>query len=650
MSKLFGTDGVRGVAGTPPLDPVTVTRLGAALVRVLPHRGAGRVLVGRDTRESGDWIEQALARGVASQGAQLVSTGIVPTPAVAYLTGSRDFDAGLVISASHNPFQDNGIKIFSGHGQKFAEAQERDIEVLVADPEFRVDLDTPAAVTREDLVDAYLDHARAMLPSPGALLGARVGLDCANGATATVAPRLFRALGFDVAVIGAEPDGRNINLDCGSTHPEGLSALVRKEKLRFGVAFDGDGDRAILIDADGRIVDGDAVLYLCARHMRAGGRLKGDTIVATVMSNIGLEIALREAGIGMLRCPVGDKYVMEELVRRDLALGGEQSGHVIFSEHLFTGDGIVTALAVVRAMVESGRELSALAGELVTYPQVLVNVRVKEKRALDSVPAVKAVTDAVETRLTGAGRLLIRYSGTEPLLRIMIEGKDQREIQGWADEIASAVRTHLTLNVPRRCRHGPSQRQRQQGRHAAQLARWAPAQRRRRRAHDRRGRGSRHHRAPACRRATHHDPRRARRRGCVEAVARARRVQHRGRHPDRPDGAGARSPARPVHAGPGPRRRGDEPGRVAHRHADPDPARDHRRPARRWHPGQRLHRPGSGRCPVGRRARRRPRRAVHGALRQGIRGRSRGCRSGHAGLHRRRRDGAPARAGGQRRA
>src|SRR5688572_11711011 len=231
MSKLFGTDGVRGVAGTPPLDPVTVTRLGAALVRVLPHRGAGRVLVGRDTRESGDWIEQALARGVASQGAQLVSTGIVPTPAVAYLTGSRDFDAGLVISASHNPFQDNGIKIFSGHGQKFAEAQERDIEVLVADPAFLVDLDTPAAVTREDLVDAYLEHARAMLPSTGALRGARIGLDCANGATAAVAPRLFRALGFEVLVIGAEPDGRNINLECGSTHPECLSALVQKEGL-----------------------------------------------------------------------------------------------------------------------------------------------------------------------------------------------------------------------------------------------------------------------------------------------------------------------------------------------------------------------------------------------------------------------------------
>jgi phosphoglucosamine mutase len=443
MTKLFGTDGVRGVAGVAPLDPATVTRLGAALVRVLPHRGAGRVLVGRDTRESGDWIEQALARGVASQGAQLVSTGVVPTPAVAYLTGSRDFDAGLVISASHNPFQDNGIKIFSGHGQKFAESEERDIEALVADPQFAVDPQAPAALTREDLVDAYLAHAREMLPSTGALRGARIGLDCANGATAGVAPRLFRELGFEVVAIGVEPDGRNINLDCGSTHPECLSALVTREKLRFGVAFDGDGDRAILVDADGKVVDGDAVLYLCAKHMKAGGRLKGDAIVATVMSNIGLELALKQAGIGMLRCPVGDKYVMEELVRRDLSLGGEQSGHVIFSEHLFTGDGMVTALAVVRAMVDTGRELSALAGELVTYPQVLVNVRVKEKKALDSVPAIKAVTDAVETRLTGAGRLLVRYSGTEPLLRIMIEGKDQREIQRWADEIAAAVRAHL---------------------------------------------------------------------------------------------------------------------------------------------------------------------------------------------------------------
>ena len=278
------------------------------------------------------------------------------------------------------------------------------------------------------------------------------------------------------------------------------------------MAFDGDGDRAILIDADGRIVDGDAVLYLCARHMRAGGRLKGDAIVATVMSNIGLEIALREAGIGMLRCPVGDKYVMEELVRRDLALGGEQSGHVIFSEHLFTGDGIVTALAVVRAMVDSGRELSALAGELVTYPQVLVNVRVKEKRALDSVPAVKAVTDAVETRLDR------RRPAADPLFRHRAAAAHHDRGQGPARDPGLGRRDRVRgadaprLSVAAANCHGSSQRQRQQGRHAAQLARRTRAQRPRRGAHDRRGRGARHHRAPARRRPAHHDAGRARRR------------------------------------------------------------------------------------------------------------------------------------------
>ncbi|HEY8548685.1 MAG TPA: phosphoglucosamine mutase [Vicinamibacterales bacterium] len=441
--KLFGTDGIRGVAGEPPLDRETITRLGAALVKVLPHSGAGRILVGRDTRESGDWIEAALANGVGSQGAQLVSTGVVPTPAVAYLTGSRDFDAGLVISASHNPFQDNGIKVFSGHGQKFDEAKEREIEALIHDPSFVVDMNASVPVVRENLVDAYLSHARTVLADAGPLRGARIAIDCANGATTVAAPRLFRELGFDVTVIGGEPDGRNINLGCGSTHPEKLAAVVQADGYRFGVAFDGDGDRAILVDRHGRIVDGDAVLYICAKHMKATGRLKGDAIVATVMSNIGLELALAEAGISLVRCPVGDKYVMEEIARRGLSLGGEQSGHVIFSDYLFTGDGIGTALSTLRVMIETGRELHELASELVTYPQVLVNVRVKEKRTLSDVPAIKTVMDDVEGRLHGAGRLLVRYSGTEPLLRIMIEGRNQDEIQRWADEIADAVRTQL---------------------------------------------------------------------------------------------------------------------------------------------------------------------------------------------------------------
>lgn len=439
-TRLFGTDGVRGVAGEPPLDPKTIARLGAALVRVLPHRDAGRILVGRDTRESGAWIEQALARGVRSQGADLVSAGIVPTPAVAYLTRSSDFDAGIVISASHNPFNDNGIKVFSGRGEKFDEGKEREIEALIADPAFTVDTEHDVPVHREDLAAAYAAHAREALPDVGALRGARIAIDCANGATTTVAPALFRSLGFDVTLLGAEPDGRNINLGCGSTHPEQLAALVASDGYRLGVAFDGDGDRAILVDHTGRLVDGDAVLLLSAKQMQAQGRLRGNAVAATVMSNIGLEIALRDLGIELLRCPVGDKYVMEEIIRRNLSLGGEQSGHIIFSDYLFTGDGIVTALSVLRTMAETGRELADLAGELTTYPQVLVNVRVRERRELQGIPEAAAAMARVEERLSGRGRLLIRYSGTEPLLRIMIEGQDQAEIQQWADEIAQAVR------------------------------------------------------------------------------------------------------------------------------------------------------------------------------------------------------------------
>jgi phosphoglucosamine mutase len=270
-----------------------------------------------------------------------------------------------------------------------------------------------------------------------------MAIDTANGATTTVAPRLFTGLGYDVTIIGNEPDGRNINLDRGSTHPEHLAALVRDKALRMGVAFDGDGDRAIFVDHHGNIVDGDAVLLLCARHMKSQGRLKGNAVVATVMSNIGLEIALRESGIELVRCPVGDKYVMEEMLKRDLSIGGEQSGHIIFSDHLFTGDGIATALNVLRVMADTGRELADLASQLVTYPQVLVNVRVREKKELRMVPAIADAMDRVEQRLAGHGRLLVRYSGTEPLLRVMIEGKDQQEIQGWAHEIADSVKQYL---------------------------------------------------------------------------------------------------------------------------------------------------------------------------------------------------------------
>jgi phosphoglucosamine mutase len=441
--RLFGTDGVRGRAGEYPLDHETVARLGAALVRSMGAASELRFVVGRDTRESGEWIERELARGVRSQGAQITSAGVIPTPAIAYVTRAMGFDAGFVISASHNPFHDNGIKIFSGRGEKFTEALERRIEDIIADTSWQVNGSADIPVGHTNVVDAYIAHARLSFPDPHRLGPFRMAIDTANGATTTVAPRLFRELGYDVQVLSAQPDGRNINLNCGSTHPQGLAQAVVELGCRMGVAFDGDGDRAIFVDAGGRIVDGDAVLLICARHMKAQGRLKGDAVVATVMSNIGLELALRDSGIRLVRCPVGDKYVMEEMVARDLSIGGEQSGHVIFSEHLFTGDGVATALQVLRLMAETGRELSDLAGQLVTYPQVLVNVRVREKTDLDAVPAVAAVIRDIESKLHGEGRLLVRYSGTEPLLRVMIEGRDQHAIQDWASQIAGTVKEHL---------------------------------------------------------------------------------------------------------------------------------------------------------------------------------------------------------------
>jgi phosphoglucosamine mutase len=454
-SRLFGTDGVRGTAGEYPLDHETVARLGAALVRVMRHparSGRGepgeesaplRFIVGRDTRESGEWIERELARGVRSESALITSAGVIPTPAVAYITRSMKFDAGLVISASHNPFQDNGIKVFSGRGEKFTEDVEREVEGVIADRTWNLSGSGDEPVGRTDVIDAYLAHARLALPDPRRLGPLKLAVDTANGATTTVAPRLFRELGFDIELVSASPDGRNINLNCGSTRPGQLAAVVREHGCRMGVAFDGDGDRAIFIDANGTIVDGDAVMLMCARHLQRQGRLNGSAVVATVMSNIGLELALAQSGITLVRCPVGDKYVMEEMLKRDISLGGEQSGHIIFSDHLFTGDGVATALNVLRVMAETGRELGDLASELVTYPQVLVNVRLRKKKDLQSVPAIAAAMDEIERQLSGHGRLLVRYSGTEPLLRVMLEGKDQQEIQHWATSLAGTVKEHL---------------------------------------------------------------------------------------------------------------------------------------------------------------------------------------------------------------
>jgi len=442
--RLFGTDGVRGKAGVAPLDPQTVRRLGAALVRAMPHgTESPQVLVGRDTRESGAWIESELAHGACGEGASVTSVGVVPTPAVAFLTRTGTYDAGVVISASHNPYEDNGIKVFSGRGEKFTEAVEREVEAIIADASWSARAGEAGDVPRVDLVDAYLDHLRAVFPEASGIERFPIALDCANGATTIVAPELFNSLGFETIVIGNRPDGRNINLHCGSTHPEQLAETVVARGCAMGVAFDGDGDRAIFVDHRGRIVDGDAVLLMCGRQLQREGRLRGNAIVATVMSNIGLELALKPLGINLVRTSVGDKYVMEEMLKQNLSLGGEQSGNIIFSDYLFTGDGLCTALNVLRTVTLTGRTLADLASDLTTYPQVLLNVRVREKVALQAVPAVADAIARVEARVAGQGRLLIRYSGTEPLLRVMLEGQQQDEIRSWAQEIVDVVKEHL---------------------------------------------------------------------------------------------------------------------------------------------------------------------------------------------------------------
>jgi len=443
--KLFGTDGIRGKAGHAPLVPETVARVGAALVKTMiasdpSHRL--RYVIGRDTRESGTWIEDELARGLSAEGATVVSAGVVPTPAIAYLARTEGFDAGIVISASHNPYEDNGIKVFGGSGTKLTEQLEASVETMVANDWWDVP-EQPGKIERHDLSSHYVQHLREIMKGAGALAGSQIVVDCANGATVPIAPKLFRSLGFDVQTIGTSPNGRNINLDCGSTHLDALAKAVVASKARLGIAFDGDGDRALFVDHTGKIVDGDAVLLMSAIYLHERGRLPGPAVVATVMSNIGLEIALRDRGIAIVRTAVGDKYVMEEMVKRGYALGGEQSGHVIYSDHLFTGDGLATALNVLRIVADTGKELSELAGQLVTYPQVLVNVRVKQKTDLSTVPAIASTMKKVEQGLAGNGRLLVRYSGTEPLLRIMLEGQDDQVIRGWADEIAGVVREHL---------------------------------------------------------------------------------------------------------------------------------------------------------------------------------------------------------------
>jgi phosphoglucosamine mutase len=453
MAKLFGTDGMRGEAGRFPLDALTVYTTGRSLVRHLAARlgRAPRLVTGRDTRESGPWIEQALLAGARQEGAQCESAGVITTPGIAYLTSALPADAGVVISASHNPYRDNGIKIFAPTGQKIDDATERCIE---ADIESAKDALTASAplLTEDGSVEMeetaalrarYLDHLADEAAAGLELAGVKVVVDCANGAASGLAPELFARLGAHVIAINHEPDGRNINLNCGSLHLDALKRQVMERGADLGVAFDGDADRVLFIDAQGRVVDGDATLWVMAKHLAARGELNADTVVATVMSNIGLELALRSRGWKLLRTDVGDKYVLEALLRTGATLGGEQSGHIIFTRHSLAGDGMLTAICVLRAMRAAGVPLADLVEGFTRYPQTLVNVRVDEKRPFAEVPEIVRAARETEAALGEQGRLLLRYSGTEPLARVMIEGTDQDEIERLANRLAATIQASL---------------------------------------------------------------------------------------------------------------------------------------------------------------------------------------------------------------
>lgn len=441
--QLFGTDGIRGVAGEFPLDPETIYCFGRALGDWAAHHGERpEVLIGMDTRESGPWIAETVAAGLAAQGVHTRFAGLVTTPGVAYLTRTDDFVAGLMISASHNPFHDNGLKVFDHSGFKIPDAEEHVMEeeiLRMAEGKpvpSRLKLEVDEGLDRR-----YLDFLTGLFD--GSLKGRRLVIDCAHGASTHLAPELFRRLGAEVIAIGCEPDGRNINAGVGALHTDHLAARVLAERADAGVAFDGDADRAMFISGSGKLIDGDQVLLIAGRHLKATGHLRKPVLVSTVMSNLGLEIALREAGIEMVRAPVGDKYVLEEMIKLDAQIGGEQSGHVIFREWATTGDGMLTALRVFEVLQATGRSLDELTADYALFPQVLVNVKVRNKRPIAELPEVQARIREAEREFAGAGRVLVRFSGTEPLARVMVEGRSDEQVNRWAHSIADAIRVEL---------------------------------------------------------------------------------------------------------------------------------------------------------------------------------------------------------------
>ncbi|MBA3548711.1 MAG: phosphoglucosamine mutase [Nannocystis sp.] len=443
--RLFGTDGIRGPANIAPMTPEVALRLGMA---VAAHFGrGGSIVIGKDTRLSGYMFEMALAAGVCAMGAEVLLVGPLPTPGIAYITRSMRADAGVVISASHNPFGDNGIKLFAADGFKLPDEVEAHLESLmepgVLDDQRARGRDIGKAARIDDATGRYITHLKYGFPAAYKLDGLKIVVDCAHGAAYKVAPLVLRELGAEVIALGVAPDGLNINEDLGAVHPARMCATVREHGADLGIALDGDADRAVFCDRHGQLVDGDAILAICARELHARGELRGGAVVATIMSNMGLERCLQEVGVGLVRTPVGDRYVVEQMVSGGYNLGGEQSGHVVFLDHGTTGDGVVAALQVLAIMQRSGRPLDDLTRVLTRFPQLLQAIPVARKIPLERLPGLSAVIGGVETELGREGRVIVRYSGTEATLRIMLEGPDLARLQVLAGRISEAARGEL---------------------------------------------------------------------------------------------------------------------------------------------------------------------------------------------------------------
>jgi phosphoglucosamine mutase len=448
MRKLFGTDGIRGVANVHPMTTEIAMQLGRAIAHIFKDKDSRhRILIGKDTRVSGYMLETALASGICSMGVDVLLVGPMPTPGIAFLTTDMRADAGIVISASHNPFQDNGMKIFCRNGLKLPDEKELEIEKLMSSKEIDYLRPTAHEVGKafriDDAAGRYIVFLKNTFHSDFTLDGFKIALDCAHGAAYKIAPHVFEELGAKVYPIGIEPDGVNINQNCGALHPELIGQTVKEKGADIGIALDGDADRVIFVDENGVEVDGDHIMAICAVDMHRENRLKKNTVVATVMSNIGLDIALKKEGIKMIRAAVGDRYILEEMLQHGYNFGGEQSGHILFFDLNTTGDGILSALQVLAAMKKSNKKLSELSTIMQRFPQVIENVEVKDKKDLDSVPEIKkAIADAEKT-LSDKGRVLVRYSGTQPLCRVMVEGQDEKEIKGIAQNLAQLIGNKL---------------------------------------------------------------------------------------------------------------------------------------------------------------------------------------------------------------